>query len=85
MAGAGRAPRPARPITAVNVDQERYCPRVAGWGGVIPPRNPSTHRCSLCEEAVFYTPTVGEGPVTLVCTVCLMSARPAAASRLDLD
>jgi hypothetical protein len=54
----------------VNVDQERYCPRVKGWGGVIPPRDPPD-RCSVCSEPVYYTPTVGEGPVTLVCTVCL--------------
>ena len=66
----------------MNTLPERYCPRVDAWQATWGPRQ--THRasdvCAECGAAVIYNPTVGEGPVRLVCLSCL-SPEPGAQDR----
>ena len=54
-----------------NVTHERFCPRLAGWPATWGPNERPTDRCAECNELVVYNPTVGEGPVRLVCIDCL--------------
>ncbi len=52
----------------MNVTEERYCLRWTAYRGHA---ETSDHRCAECGERVIYNPTVGEGPVRLVCLDCL--------------
>jgi formylmethanofuran dehydrogenase subunit E len=44
---------------------------VAGWSASWGPTEKPTDRCAECGELVIYNPTLGEGPVRLVCIDCL--------------
>jgi len=58
-----------------NVSQERYCPRADSWVATFGQDERVTHHCAECGSGVIYNPTLGEGPVKLVCLECLHLGR----------
>jgi len=56
----------------MNTAPERYCPRWDSWVATRGPRETRpTDVCAECGLAVIYNPTLGEGPVRLVCIDCV--------------
>lgn len=55
----------------VDVENERYCPRLESWRATWGAGERVEDRCAECGAQVVYNPTQGEGPVRLVCINCL--------------